>query len=271
MNMDDEDLERNIRDLLHHPQRESAQDRALAFAQRRLDRDMEEAARLRRGGTRRKVGRVLIGTFAVLLVAAGVATATDSHFLRQVLGKDTPLADRVGSVNGTGVTATPSSFADPGSTAVDDATWSFLKSTQRMNGDATRLGSLTSRADARVLLVYKDAQATVGITAAPTNKRAACWTAMGSVNLSGCTLAFSRNAPLTARVKQTSTGWAVAGLAADEVDAVTIKLGNGNRTAVLRNNAFFWITTDQSERPESVQAELADGRHGLVKLSFPTA
>ncbi|MBC7459925.1 MAG: hypothetical protein H7287_01045, partial [Thermoleophilia bacterium] len=226
--MDDDDLDRDIRDLLHHPARESAQDRAIAFAQRRLDRDMEEAARLRRGGTRRRAGRVLIAVSLFGLIGAAVATATDSHFLRQVLGKETPLADRLGSVNGSvDVTPTIDRFGEPNDQAVNDRAWNQLVAVSAGAPKADGSTEPVERARARVLLSYADGAQTVDVVAVPTAARSVCFAATGPVLVASCSSYFTERQPAVAASGSDDDGWTDAGLAADEVVAVDIRLRQG--------------------------------------------
>lgn len=268
--MDDDELDRDIRDLLHHPARESAQDRAIAFAQRRLDRDMEEAARMRRGATRRRVGRVLIATALFILLAAAAATATDSHFLRDLLGKETPLADRIGPISeGKGVTPTIDRFGDPADVEVSDSDWAELvRSASLVSGSS----SLMPRAQARVLLKYEDDRSSVTVTAAPTENRFVCYVVSGAFSLRNCAAYFTAKAPLIPSVATTAAGLAaIAGIAANEVESVTVRLDRGRRAALVRNNAFVWIASSSEDIPRSIDAEMADGSHYAVKLASPTA
>lgn len=268
--MDDDELDRDIRDLLHHPARESAQDRAIAFAQRRLDRDMEEAARMRRGATRRRVGRVLIATALFILLAAAAATATDSHFLRDLLGKETPLADRIDPISSGGrVTPTIDRFDEPADIKVSDIDWAELTRTATLLSGAS---SLMPRAQARVLLQYEDDHSTVTITAAPTRTRSVCYVVSGTFSLRNCAAYFTNRAPLISTVAQTPMGWAaIAGIAADEVESVSVRLDRGRRAALVRNNAFVWIASNDVDIPRAVDAEMADGSHYSVKLASPVA
>ncbi|MBC7461390.1 MAG: hypothetical protein H7287_08505, partial [Thermoleophilia bacterium] len=72
--------------------------------------------------------------------------------------------------------------------------------------------------------------------------------------------------PAVAATGSDDDGWTVAGLAADEVVAVDIRLRQGERTALLRNNAFYWKGTNPNEVPREVDVELRSGAHRTIKL-----
>jgi hypothetical protein len=252
----DDDIDAGIRDLLREPATASAsaQQRAISFAATRLEHDMAEIARLRRGDHRRRLGRALVTIFLVLLCAIGIATTVDSDFLGDVLGKETTWLDPATPTST--VSQTIRALERPDGTLVPDEMWAGL---QQVAGVLSAGSAPLDRDHARDLLTYDEPGMQVRIAAAQTSNGHACFVARGAIVNRGCTSGFDKQRPLVAQLVRQGDRQGVVGLAADEVRNVTIRTHDGNRTAVLRNNAFFWVAEHAPDAPLGVTAELADG------------
>lgn len=214
----------------------------------------------------RRRHRALALMAATLVLVSGVAAA--SPVVRGQLFPDDPRpsADRM-IVFSTDFNTfhTPSEHRIP--KAVLASLAAMISDAPKSQHEEMNNGELLPSSHARVLLDHPS----MTIYGIPTLKHRVCFVSTGPVGGGGgCLDRFRNGEPVSIGFGKNgpSSPWTVAGLAADEVEAVEISASDGRtHQAVMGTNAYFWQGSDNEIYALRLTAVLRSGERQVMDVS----
>lgn len=224
------------------------------------------ARRSTRVPARRGSMRVVWSAVALAMLTVSIATAAIPSVRSALIDAVTPARDHVDALDQPNpeVTPEPAIFGD-GSDGVE-----VHPAIVRKLGPPSSIDPST----VRILLDQGAGQAAVRIYAAPHSGNGICFLTMGAL-ASGrsatamCVDTFDPDHPVRATGSQGPSGEIVSGVAADEVDSVSIRTSDGLYKATMGHNAFLWQRQTSDPSASEIIATLRDGHQ--VTIPFGTS
>ncbi|MCB0880198.1 MAG: hypothetical protein KDC46_14590 [Thermoleophilia bacterium] len=215
--------------------------------------------------------RVVIASIAVVVLCAGVATASGP--VRRIFGDGKSSANHVTALQAPSITdargdavAAVDVLKQPRSAMTEEDIRQYLESAPGLGTTGAQYGELLEVDDnLRLLVDTQTAEQSMRIFAAPTSNGSVCyWTQVIPIDAgtTQCTSELGVTTPLTiGRFVAGKRGpQFVYGVLADDVEGVSVMLADGTSQSVDEGrNAFIWADTTGSLAPVGVVLEMADG------------